>query len=168
MGGLGLTTVALFIYILFIPFTTGEEPDVSESQCVYGVKSHPPFHSIVPGVNPQCFHPSFLCVVPLPRHLVTNSNCVFSPLQTLTASIVTGWLTAVTVLGQWSSLGYIRAIIGGTLPLGTPDVILADPYSHHGSVCRLRVDFWSSWTHSRPQVETQTPNSLAVANPTLY
>ena len=27
-GGLGLTTVTLFIYILLIPFLTGEEPDV--------------------------------------------------------------------------------------------------------------------------------------------
>ena len=34
-------------------------------------------------------------------------------LQVLTGSIVMGWLLAVTTLGQWSSLGYVKGTIGG-------------------------------------------------------
>ncbi|TFK23588.1 hypothetical protein FA15DRAFT_620515 [Coprinopsis marcescibilis] len=72
-GGLGLTTVVLFIYILVLPLTAGEEPDYRSW------RKSPVLSSVIP---------------------------------VLTASIVLGWLTAVSVLGQWSSLGYLRGVIG--------------------------------------------------------
>lgn len=33
--------------------------------------------------------------------------------QVLTASIVIGWLLSVLTLGQWSSLGYVKGVLGG-------------------------------------------------------
>ncbi|EAU85419.2 hypothetical protein CC1G_07113 [Coprinopsis cinerea okayama7 len=72
-GGLGLATIALFIYILFIPITTGEEPDYR------AWRQSPVLSSVIP---------------------------------TLTTTIVLGWLVALIVFGQWSSLGYIKGFIG--------------------------------------------------------
>ncbi|KAH6913085.1 hypothetical protein BKA70DRAFT_1261831 [Coprinopsis sp. MPI-PUGE-AT-0042] len=72
-GGLGLTTVGLFFYILLLPVTTGEEPDY---------------------------------------RLWRESPVLSSTIPVLTTTIVSGWLIAVTVLGQWSGLGYLKGIVG--------------------------------------------------------
>jgi len=41
-----------------------------------------------------------------------NSGILSSVIPALTSSIVIGWLIAVSTLGQWSSLGYVKGVIG--------------------------------------------------------
>ncbi|KJA26274.1 hypothetical protein HYPSUDRAFT_36552 [Hypholoma sublateritium FD-334 SS-4] len=72
-SGLGFTTVTLFLYVLLMPWVTGEEP------------------------NYQTWR---------------ESGILSSVIPALTGSIVVGWLLAVSTLGQWSSLGYVRSTIG--------------------------------------------------------
>ncbi|KIM39878.1 hypothetical protein M413DRAFT_74122 [Hebeloma cylindrosporum] len=72
-SGLGFTTIVLFLYVLLMPWITGEEP------------------------NYQTWR---------------ESGTLASVIPVLTGSIVMGWLLAVTTLGQWSSLGYVRGTIG--------------------------------------------------------
>jgi len=66
-------------------------------------------------------------------------------LQVLTGSIVMGWLLAVTTLGQWSSLGYVRGTIGGvcaaTFMLFLNLIVLS-------SVGILRSDIRAAWIDS--------------------
>jgi len=72
-SGLALMTIGLFLYMLFIPWITGEEP------------------------NYQAWR---------------ESGMLSSVIPLLTASIVIGWLLAVSTLGQWSPLGYVKGTIG--------------------------------------------------------
>lgn len=60
-GGLGLTTVALFFYILLLPLTTGEEPDASHFSRSIGPKLTLE-SSTVHGVNHPYFPQPFQCV----------------------------------------------------------------------------------------------------------
>ncbi|KAF8149967.1 hypothetical protein B0H34DRAFT_666562 [Crassisporium funariophilum] len=72
-SGLGIMTIALFIYVLLMPWISGEEP------------------------NYQSWR---------------DSGILSSVIPALTGSIVIGWLLAVSTLGQWSSLGYVKGTIG--------------------------------------------------------
>ncbi|KAF9557437.1 hypothetical protein CPC08DRAFT_640262 [Agrocybe pediades] len=71
--GLGIVTVSLFLYVLLMPWLTGEEP------------------------NYQTWR---------------ESGILSSVIPVLTGSIVVGWLLAVSTLGLWSPLGYIKGTIG--------------------------------------------------------
>lgn len=53
---------------------------------------------------------------------------IFMRLQVLTSSIVMGWLLAVTTLGQWSSLGYVKGTIGGAYAATSMLLLKADCY----------------------------------------
>ncbi|KDR76188.1 hypothetical protein GALMADRAFT_247417 [Galerina marginata CBS 339.88] len=72
-SGLAFVTIALFLYVLLMPWMTGEEP------------------------NYQSWR---------------ESGILSSVIPVLTGSIVIGWLLAVSTLGQWSSLGYLKGTIG--------------------------------------------------------
>jgi len=72
-SGLGLITISLFSYVLFLPWITGEEPNYKTWR---------------------------------------DSGILSSVIPALTSSIVIGWLLAVSTLGQWSSLGYVKGVIG--------------------------------------------------------
>ncbi|PPQ95249.1 hypothetical protein CVT26_014940 [Gymnopilus dilepis] len=72
-SGLALLTIGLFLYMLFLPWITGEEP------------------------NYQAWR---------------ESGLLSSIIPLLTGSIVIGWLLAVSTLGQWSPIGYVKGTIG--------------------------------------------------------
>jgi len=71
--GHGLTTVALFVYLLMSPWITGVEPNYRSWK---------------------------------------QSDTLSSVIPVLTITIVIGWLLTVLTLGQWSSLGYWKGVIG--------------------------------------------------------
>ncbi|TEB33363.1 hypothetical protein FA13DRAFT_1730366 [Coprinellus micaceus] len=73
-GGLGLTTVALLLYVISLYYTAAE----------------PDFRSW------------------------RDSSPLRRVITTMTGSIVLGWLVAVGTLGQWSSLGYVKSVVGVT------------------------------------------------------
>ncbi|KAF8972129.1 hypothetical protein BDZ97DRAFT_1650461 [Flammula alnicola] len=72
-SGLGFTTVILFLYMLLMPWVTGEEPNYRTWR---------------------------------------ESGTLSTVIPVLTGSIVFGWLLAVSTLGQWSPLGYVKGTIG--------------------------------------------------------
>ena len=95
---LGLVIVALFLYVLLVPWIRGIEPNVSPKN-----PSHKRFHR----------HNSPNCVQYLSWR---ESGVLSSVIPVLTASIVMGWSLLSVTLGLWSSLGYFEGIIGGKFP----------------------------------------------------
>ncbi|KAF9468097.1 hypothetical protein BDZ94DRAFT_1247174 [Collybia nuda] len=71
--GHGLTTIALFIYVLLTPWIKGVEPNYRSWR---------------------------------------ESGILSSVIPVMTATIVIGWLLLVLTLGHWSSLGYVKGVIG--------------------------------------------------------
>jgi hypothetical protein len=85
-------------------------------------------------------------------------------LQVLTGSIVMGWLLAVTTLGQWSSLGYVRSTIGGAYAATS---MLSLKLNVLSSVGILRSDIRVAWADpsAKSQSKTKALNSFHSIKP---
>lgn len=93
---LGLVIVALFLYILLVPWLRGIEPNVSPK-------------------NPHLLKHVIDTILPIGFQYLSwrESGVLSSVIPVLTASIVMGWSLLSVTLGRWSSLGYLEGIIGG-------------------------------------------------------